>query len=111
MSDSAHRTTTGDGLLKNQVETVSIVPIAPMPVSIMSPSHEDMDGPHPNPSPKTPLPKLQLFIVFYVQLAEPIASTVIYPFVNQLVRDTGVTGGDQRKTGYFAGELSFIRPS
>ncbi|KZP23804.1 MFS general substrate transporter [Athelia psychrophila] len=28
---------------------------------------------------------------------------VIYPFVNQLVRDTGITGGDQRKTGYFAG--------
>lgn len=51
----------------------------------------------------TPLPKLQLLILFYIQLAEPIASTVIYPFVNQLVRETGVTRGDQRKTGYFAG--------
>ncbi|KAI0671932.1 major facilitator superfamily domain-containing protein [Trametes maxima] len=52
---------------------------------------------------ETPLPKLQLFILLYLQLAEPITSTVIYPFVNQLVRETGVTGGDERKTGYFAG--------
>ncbi|KAI0324655.1 MFS general substrate transporter [Cubamyces sp. BRFM 1775] len=52
---------------------------------------------------ETPLPKLQLFILLYLQLAEPITSTVIYPFVNQLVRQTGVTGGDERKTGYFAG--------
>jgi hypothetical protein len=54
--------------------------------------------------PRTPLPKLQLFILFYVQLAEPIASTVIYPFVNQLVRATGITDGDEKRTGYFAGE-------
>ncbi|KAJ8496604.1 hypothetical protein ONZ51_g991 [Trametes cubensis] len=52
---------------------------------------------------ETPLPKMQLFILLYLQLAEPITSTVIYPFVNQLVRETGVTGGDERKTGYFAG--------
>ncbi|OSC99918.1 MFS general substrate transporter [Trametes coccinea BRFM310] len=52
---------------------------------------------------ETPLPKLQLFILLYLQLAEPITSTVIYPFVNQLVRETGITDGDERKTGYFAG--------
>ncbi|KAI0775009.1 MFS general substrate transporter [Trametes elegans] len=58
---------------------------------------------------ETPLPKLQLFLLLFLQLAEPITSTVIYPFVNQLVRETGVTGGDERKTGYFAGliESSF----
>ncbi|TBU39765.1 MFS general substrate transporter [Dichomitus squalens] len=58
---------------------------------------------------ETPLPKLQLFLLLYLQLAEPITSTVIYPFVNQLVRETGITGGDERKTGYFAGliESSF----
>ena len=57
----------------------------------------------PIQSNETPLPKLQLFLLLYLQLAEPITSTVIYPFVNQLVRETGVTGGDERKTGYFAG--------
>ncbi|EMD31270.1 hypothetical protein CERSUDRAFT_60152 [Gelatoporia subvermispora B] len=57
----------------------------------------------------TPLPTLQLFILLYLQLAEPLTSTVVYPFVNQLVRETGVTGGDERKTGYYAGliESSF----
>ncbi|KAI1797427.1 MFS general substrate transporter [Ganoderma leucocontextum] len=54
------------------------------------------------PAEETSLPKLQLFLLLYLQLAEPITSTVIYPFVNQLVRET-------RKTGYFAGliESSF----
>jgi hypothetical protein len=28
---------------------------------------------------------------------------VIYPFIIQFVRDTGVTGGDESQTGYFAG--------
>ncbi|OCH83866.1 MFS general substrate transporter [Obba rivulosa] len=62
-----------------------------------------------NVSVVTPLPKLQLLILLYLQLAEPLTSTVVYPFVNQLVRETGVTGGDERKTGYYAGfiESSF----
>jgi MFS family permease len=59
---------------------------------------------------RTPLPKFQLFIVLLVQFAEPITGTVIYPFINQFVRETGVTGGDERKTGYFAGIIVSIRP-
>ncbi|KAG6888134.1 hypothetical protein C0992_009547 [Termitomyces sp. T32_za158] len=51
----------------------------------------------------TPLPKFQLFIVAMIQFAEPITATVIYPFINQFVRDTGVIQGDERKTGYYAG--------
>jgi len=52
---------------------------------------------------RTPLPKLQLAIVFLIQFAEPITALVVYPFVNQLVRETGITGGDESKTGYYAG--------
>ncbi|KAH9902586.1 MFS general substrate transporter [Cubamyces lactineus] len=78
---------------------------------VLSPSESIQPTTIPGPPPpgadekveETPLPKLQLFILLYLQLAEPITSTVIYPFVNQLVRETGVTGGDERKTGYFAG--------
>ena len=51
----------------------------------------------------TPLPKLQLFSVIYLQFCEPVTATVIYPFIVQLVRDTGITGGDETKTGYYAG--------
>lgn len=51
----------------------------------------------------TPLPKFQLFIVLLIQFGEPITGVVIYPFVNQFVRETGITNGDERKTGYYAG--------
>ncbi|PPR03542.1 hypothetical protein CVT24_007029 [Panaeolus cyanescens] len=51
----------------------------------------------------TPLPKFQLFIVLLVQFAEPITAVVIYPFINQFVRETGITKGDEKKTGYYAG--------
>lgn len=52
---------------------------------------------------RTPLPKFQLFILFLIQFTEPVTATVIYPFVIQFVRDTGVTGGEEQKIGYFAG--------
>ena len=54
---------------------------------------------------RTPLPKVSLFIIFLIQFSEPITATVIYPFINKFVGDTGVTGGDERKTGYFAGVI------
>ncbi|KAF5327029.1 hypothetical protein D9619_004781 [Psilocybe cf. subviscida] len=53
--------------------------------------------------PPTPLPKLALLSVFLIQTAEPITATVIYPFINQFVRETGITNGDEKKTGYYAG--------
>jgi MFS family permease len=52
---------------------------------------------------QTPLPWRQLLIVYMIQLAEPVTATVIYPFISQFVRATGITKGDVRKTGYFAG--------
>ena len=54
-------------------------------------------------SKRTPLPKLQIFILFLTLFLEPITALVIYPFINQLVRETGITQGDERKTGHYAG--------
>jgi len=54
---------------------------------------------------RTPLPKFQLFLVCLIQFAEPLTASVIYPFVNQFVRATGITRGDDRKTGYYAGVI------
>ncbi|KAI0088075.1 major facilitator superfamily domain-containing protein [Irpex rosettiformis] len=59
-------------------------------------------------SQPTPLPKVQLALLLYLQLAEPITSTVIYPFVNQLVRRTGITKGNDDKTGYFVGAIESV---
>jgi hypothetical protein len=52
---------------------------------------------------KTPLPKLQLFAIYFIQFCEPVTAVVIYPFAPQLVRRTGITGGDEKKTGYYTG--------
>jgi len=66
----------------------------------MAVAHENVDSTSPKP---TPLPVYQLFIVYLMQFTEPLTACVIYPFVNQFVRDTGVIDGDERKTGYYAG--------
>ncbi|KAJ7204628.1 major facilitator superfamily domain-containing protein [Mycena haematopus] len=58
--------------------------------------------------PPTPLPIMQLFIVFLIQLAEPITATVIYPFIAQFLRDTGITHGNETATGYFAGIIESV---
>ncbi|KAG2017569.1 major facilitator superfamily transporter [Coprinopsis cinerea AmutBmut pab1-1] len=57
---------------------------------------------------RTPLPKLQVFIVFLIQFAEPVTATVIYPFINEFVRETGITQGDETKTGYYAGIIESV---
>ncbi|KAH7915290.1 major facilitator superfamily domain-containing protein [Hygrophoropsis aurantiaca] len=58
--------------------------------------------------PSTPLPKLQIAVLLIVQLAEPISSMCIYPFINQLVRELDITGGDETKVGYYAGLIESL---
>ncbi|KAJ7895089.1 major facilitator superfamily domain-containing protein [Mycena leptocephala] len=57
---------------------------------------------------RTPLPKLQVFILLFIQFSEPVTALVIYPFIMQFVRDTEITGGDETKTGYFAGIIESV---
>ncbi|RDX43402.1 MFS general substrate transporter [Lentinus brumalis] len=56
----------------------------------------------------TPLPKLQIGILMLLHLAEPITSNCIFPFINQLVSELDITGGDQKKVGYYAGLIESI---
>ncbi|KAK7043862.1 hypothetical protein VNI00_008028 [Paramarasmius palmivorus] len=51
----------------------------------------------------TPLPKLQIALVLLIVCTEPITATVIYPFIPKFIRSTGITGGDEKRTGYYAG--------
>ncbi|KAH8985273.1 MFS general substrate transporter [Lactarius akahatsu] len=60
------------------------------------------------PRTKTPLPITQIVILLLLQLAEPITSLSINPYVNQehllqLVSELPIIGGDERKVGYYAG--------
>ncbi|KAF8150885.1 major facilitator superfamily multidrug-resistance, DHA1 sub-family [Crassisporium funariophilum] len=72
-------------------------------------THGTQDLTDTNSNEPTPLPRFQLFIVLLIQFSEPITALVIYPFINQLVRETGITNGDERKTGYYAGIIGPIR--
>lgn len=70
------------------------------------------------PKKPTPLPIVQICVVLLSCLIEPIASQCIYPFINevcslpfssllshstlhQLVREIGITGGDETKVGQY----------
>ncbi|RPD57953.1 MFS general substrate transporter [Lentinus tigrinus ALCF2SS1-7] len=56
----------------------------------------------------TPLPKVQIGILMLLHLAEPITSNCIFPFINQLVSELDITGGDEKKVGYYAGMIESI---
>ncbi|KAG2138617.1 major facilitator superfamily domain-containing protein [Suillus bovinus] len=54
---------------------------------------------------KTPLPWRQLSIILFLQLTEPVTAQAIAPFAPQLIRDVGVTHGDESRVGYFVGVM------
>ncbi|KAG8943142.1 hypothetical protein FRC03_002645 [Tulasnella sp. 419] len=54
------------------------------------------------PTPKTPLPKLQLAIICISRLAEPIAYTQIFPYINQMVEELHVTDKPS-EIGFYSG--------
>ncbi|KZT07602.1 MFS general substrate transporter [Laetiporus sulphureus 93-53] len=62
----------------------------------------------PKARPVTPLPRLQIGILLLLQLAEPITSQCIYPFINQFISELDITGGDERKVGYYAGIIESV---
>ncbi|KAH8985309.1 MFS general substrate transporter [Lactarius akahatsu] len=51
----------------------------------------------------TPLPKLQIAVIISVWFAESIISNSISPYLNQLVKELPIVGGDERKVGYYTG--------
>ncbi|KAH7885840.1 major facilitator superfamily domain-containing protein [Phlebopus sp. FC_14] len=55
------------------------------------------------PAKKTPLPWRQLSILLIIQISEPLTSQVISPFAPQLMRDVGITNGDEARVGFYVG--------
>ncbi|KAH9945434.1 MFS general substrate transporter [Epithele typhae] len=68
---------------------------------LLSPERKGLKAP-------TPLPRMQIFILLLMQLAEPITANCIYPFINQLVSELDITGGDEKKVGYYAGLIESL---
>ncbi|KAG2106600.1 major facilitator superfamily domain-containing protein [Suillus discolor] len=57
------------------------------------------------PTAKTPLPWDQLWILLLLEMPEFLSSGTLAPFIPQLIRDTGVTHGDESQVGHYAGIL------
>ncbi|KAH7885802.1 major facilitator superfamily domain-containing protein [Phlebopus sp. FC_14] len=55
------------------------------------------------PKTRTPFPWRQFSILLMLQVSEPLTSQVISPFLPQLIRDIGVTKGDDSRIGYYVG--------
>lgn len=48
-----------------------------------------------------PLPKKQIFFLCYARLVEPIAYFSIFPFINQMIQETGNI--DEKDVGFYSG--------
>ncbi|KIJ08269.1 hypothetical protein PAXINDRAFT_89092 [Paxillus involutus ATCC 200175] len=60
------------------------------------------------PQKPTPLPKIQIVTLLLTCLIEPIAAQSILPYINQLVSELDIIGGDTRKVGYYAGLIESL---
>ena len=65
---------------------------------------------HPSPAAPEdedkPLPMGQIALLCYARLIEPIAFFSIFPFVNQMIRDTGNL--DERDVGFYSGLIESL---
>ena len=48
-----------------------------------------------------PLPRLQIFLLCYARLIEPIAFFAIFPFINKMIYETGSV--DETDVGFYSG--------
>ncbi|KAF8501883.1 member of major facilitator superfamily multidrug-resistance, DHA1 sub-family [Hysterangium stoloniferum] len=69
---------------------------------------QDSNGNIPVERTISRLPKLQFGVLLCLLLAEAITASLIQPFIVQLVYETGITGGDFNKVGYYAGLVDSI---
>ncbi|KAF9223267.1 MFS general substrate transporter [Gyrodon lividus] len=51
---------------------------------------------------------MQIVVLLLTCLIEPVASQSILPYINQLVSELDITGGDSRKVGYYAGLIESL---
>ncbi|KAG1858642.1 MFS multidrug-resistance DHA1 sub-family [Suillus tomentosus] len=55
------------------------------------------------PMTRTPLPWKQFSVILFLEMLDPLSSQTLAPFIPQLVRDIGVTHGDESQVGRYAG--------
>ncbi|KAF8713430.1 hypothetical protein AX14_012984 [Amanita brunnescens Koide BX004] len=63
---------------------------------------------HDKERKRTPIPKSQLAILLLLLSCELYTGSSILPYINQLIGDLGITGGDNAKVGYYAGLIESL---
>jgi MFS family permease len=53
-----------------------------------------------------PLPKLQIFVLCYCSLVEPVAYFSIFPFINQMIKETGSV--EEADVGFWSGTIESL---
>jgi hypothetical protein len=67
------------------------------------------DTPPSEAEDDTPLPKVQIFLLCYARLVEPIAFFSIFPFVNKMILETGNL--DEADVGFYSGLIVSSSPT
>ncbi|KZV74591.1 MFS general substrate transporter [Peniophora sp. CONT] len=61
-----------------------------------------------SPKKATPLPVVQIGLLLFAQLTEPITSQSLLPYINELISKLDITGGDRKAVGYYAGLIESL---
>lgn len=64
-------------------------------------SETNPSGASPEDDEDKPLPRTQIFLLCYARLVEPIAFFSIFPFINQMIWETG--GLEEADVGFYSG--------
>ncbi|KAG8748152.1 hypothetical protein FRC10_008885 [Ceratobasidium sp. 414] len=67
----------------------------------------DTERSTPVEPPMTPVPKAQLLALCLARLAEPIAYTQIFPYINQMIEDLGIADSPAQ-VGFYSGVVDSI---
>jgi hypothetical protein len=54
----------------------------------------------------TPLPRLQIFLLCYTRIVEPVAFFSIFPYINFMIENTG--GVDKKDVGFYSGLIESL---
>jgi MFS family permease len=61
---------------------------------------------HQGEDEDAPLPKLQIFLLCYCSLVEPVAYFSIFPFINQMIKETGSV--EEEDVGFWSGMIESL---
>jgi hypothetical protein len=72
----------------------------PPPYDVRSQQHDSENG-ISDEVDDTPLPKIQIFLLCFARFIEPVAFFCIFPFINQMIFDTGEVA--ETDVGFYSG--------